>query len=102
MFVERDIIYLVVRFTALLTLFCFVSSCVLRKVCLAFTAREFIEVGLEQPTLLSRNGSYRQDRNQSPSQLKLLWQAFNLPGHISFSVCTEKISPFQGCKEASL
>ena len=46
MFAGRDIIYLVVRFTALLTLLCSVSTSVLRKVFLAVRVRECIEVGL--------------------------------------------------------
>jgi hypothetical protein len=47
MFAGKNIIYLVVRFTAVLTLFCFVSTCVLLRVFLAFRARECTEVGLE-------------------------------------------------------
>jgi hypothetical protein len=45
----REEYYLSVRFTALLTLFCFVSICVLLKVFLflAFIARECIELGSE-------------------------------------------------------
>jgi hypothetical protein len=44
--------YLVVKFTALLTLFCFVSTCVLLKVFLAFRAGECTEIGLRVASII--------------------------------------------------